>query len=203
MAESTDFSTTLVLVRSARAGDEASLDRLFERYLPRVRELAARKLGRELAGFVEIDDVVQQSMIDAFQGIGGFSDDSESEFVRWIARIVQNNVRDLSRRLQVRKGVVPLADREGSSAVGAPPAVSREPSPTQMARTSELEEIQQRALRALHPRYRAVILLREMRGLSTEQVARELGYARPETVRVKLSVAKKQLRDLMERFGVS
>ncbi len=56
------------------------------------------------------------------------------------------------------------------------------------------------ALAKLHPQYRRLILMREVRGLSYEEIADELGYARAETPRQKLTVAKKNLRALLAHF---
>lgn len=196
-----DFSTTLVQVRAARDGDREAAEQLFARYLPIVRGLAADRLGAGLRGFVEVEDVVQESMRDAFVGIDRLREESENHFLRWMVQIIENNIRDLHRRLEVRKrrGLQQLPEStDGTGLEHAIPAP--DPSPTQCVRGAEVAEAQCRALTELNPRYRRVFVMRELRGMSFEDIAAELGYARPETVRVKLAAAKRRLRELMERF---
>src|SRR5262245_24954992 len=84
------FSQTIVMVRAAQAGDRDALGGLFERYLPRVREMVSKRIGRELRGFLDIDDVVQESMKDAFLGIARFREENNKAFLGYISRIVEN-----------------------------------------------------------------------------------------------------------------
>jgi RNA polymerase sigma-70 factor (ECF subfamily) len=75
------------------------------------------------------------------------------------------------------------------------------PTPSQVARHGELERALKQALAQLPERYRQIFLMHEMRHMSHEEIAAELGYEHAKTVRVKLAVAKRKLRDLLCRFA--
>lgn len=193
------FSTTVREIRAARAGDLAAREALFARYLAPVREIVARRLGRELRQFADIEDVLQESMLDAYGRIEHFRDEADGRFIHWLAQIVENNIRDLRRRFEVRRVGANQRLSSGDTSGGVVPA-AKGPSPSQCARAAELEVAFGQALAELHPQYRRLILMREVRGLSYDEIARELGYARAETPRQKLAVAKKKLRALLARF---
>jgi RNA polymerase sigma-70 factor (ECF subfamily) len=198
------FSTTVLQIRAARDGDAAAADALFTRYAPKVRQLVERRLGGELRGFAQIDDVLQESMLDAYRGIEDFKDEGDGRFIQWLTRIVENNICDLRRRLQPRKqGLAQMPEPSSSSSGEGLAARAREPSPSEIARGDELAQVVEQALARVHPTYRKIILLREMRGLSYEEIAKELGYEHAKTARVKLSIAKTKLRREMEIFAPS
>ena len=194
------FTTTLRQIRAARAGDHAAREALFARYLAPVREIVARRLGRDLRQFTDIEDVLQESMLDAYGRIEHFRDEAEGKFIHWLAQIVENNIRDLRRRFEVRRVGANRRLSSGDTSGGIAPAAPG-PSPSQCARAAELEVAFGQALAELHPQYRRLILMREVRGLSYEEIADELDYARVETPRQKLAVAKKKLRALLARFA--
>ncbi|MEZ5962258.1 MAG: sigma-70 family RNA polymerase sigma factor [Planctomycetota bacterium] len=196
------FSTTLLQIRAARAGDQAAREALFSRYQPRVRALIEHRLGSELRGFAEIDDVLQESMLDAYRRIEHFRDEADSKFIQWLAKIVENNIRDLKRRYDVRhrRPAQPLGPASSSCGAGIDPPANGV-SPSQSARGHELEDALAQALAQLNPRYRKIILMREMRKMSYDAIADELGYVRAETPRQKLAVAKRQLRALLQHFA--
>ena len=80
------FQQTLLLIRSAQAGDEAAREQLFARYLPRVAAMAALYLGHRLARMVERDDVVQDAMMRAIGGLDDFQPQGEGAFQAFLAR---------------------------------------------------------------------------------------------------------------------
>lgn len=204
-ADDLEFSRTQALVVAAQGGDKPALEQLCAHYLPRVRAMSAELLGPELGGYVEIEDVVQISMMDAIRGIDDYSRQSEGRFVSWVARIVENNIRDLARRMRAKKRgegkVARLGDLQTGSRT-APEFPANAATPSQEARVAELARALDLALAEMNERYRRVILLR-MNGCSHEEIAKELGYGRAETARVKLSVARAQLKELLARFLAS
>ncbi|MFK0234050.1 sigma-70 family RNA polymerase sigma factor [Streptomyces vinaceus] len=78
---------TAALVAAARAGDPRAQDELVGTYLPLVYNI----VGRALNGSVDVDDVVQDTMLRALDGLGTLrSDDS---FRSWLVAIAMNRVR--------------------------------------------------------------------------------------------------------------
>ena len=83
-----DFESSVELAGLAARGDGRARDALFERYLPRVRQIVSVRMGRPLAAIHEVDDVVQESMLDAFRSLERFELRSDATFRNWMARIV-------------------------------------------------------------------------------------------------------------------
>lgn len=80
-------SHTAALVAAARAGDARAQDDLVSAYLPLVYNI----VGRALNGSVDVDDVVQDTMLRALDGLGGLRDDHS--FRSWLVAIAMNRVR--------------------------------------------------------------------------------------------------------------
>ncbi|MFB6516631.1 sigma-70 family RNA polymerase sigma factor [Streptomyces sp. NPDC056401] len=78
---------TAALVAAARAGDPRAQDDLVSAYLPLVYNI----VGRALNGSVDVDDVVQDTMLRALDGLGGLRDDHS--FRSWLVAIAMNRVR--------------------------------------------------------------------------------------------------------------
>ncbi|MCH0564155.1 MULTISPECIES: sigma-70 family RNA polymerase sigma factor [unclassified Streptomyces] len=75
------------LVTAARAGDSAAQDALVGAYLPLVYNI----VGRALNGSVDVDDVVQDTMLRALNSLGGLR--SPDSFRSWLVTIAMNQVR--------------------------------------------------------------------------------------------------------------
>lgn len=96
------------LVTDARAGDQQARERLVADYLPLVYNI----VGRALDGHADVDDVVQETMFRALDGLGGLRD--PSRFRSWLVAIAMNQIR---RRwtLQQQTATAPL-DRVAETA---------------------------------------------------------------------------------------
>ncbi|MER6332089.1 sigma-70 family RNA polymerase sigma factor [Streptomyces sp. NPDC001034] len=84
----TDAAETAALVTAAREGDAAAQDALVGAYLPLVYNI----VGRALNGSVDVDDVVQETMLRALDGLGGLR--TPERFRSWLVAIAMNQVRD-------------------------------------------------------------------------------------------------------------
>ncbi|MFD3696232.1 sigma-70 family RNA polymerase sigma factor [Streptomyces sp. NPDC058646] len=78
---------TAELVAAARAGDPRAQDALVSAYLPLVYNI----VGRALGGSCDVDDVVQDTMLRALDGLGGLR--AEESFRSWLVAIAMNRVR--------------------------------------------------------------------------------------------------------------
>ncbi|MEU7551449.1 sigma-70 family RNA polymerase sigma factor [Streptomyces sp. NPDC044571] len=78
---------TAALVAAARAGDPRAQDELVGTYLPLVYNI----VGRALNGSCDVDDVVQDTMLRALDGLGGLR--SDESFRSWLVAIAMNRVR--------------------------------------------------------------------------------------------------------------
>ena len=80
-----------------------------------------------------------------------------------------------------------------------PELVSGAADPQQVLTGSERQRVLQMSLRALSGKERAALVLRDLEGLSTEEVARALGSSEA-TVRSQISKARVKMRDFVERY---
>lgn len=188
--------TTLLLLRAARRGDRDALEALFRRYLPRVRRIVALRMGQRLLRFHAVEDVVQQALLRVFRSLERFEERSEGSFRNWIARCVENEVVDLSRRGKAQK-----RDEGRLLLVGGDPYLlsstiidRRRPPVENPGERAELESRVEEALLALPLHHREIIILRHLCEMSHREIAAELGFEREVNSRLALSRAMKRLR---------
>lgn len=175
-------------MRAAKAGDRSALESLFARYLPWLRQSVALRLGMPLRACAGIDDIVQQSLLDAFLGIHGFEPRSEGSFRNWLMTIAVNNARDTERR-ERRRPAVPLPETG---------IVGDGTSPTQGARAAELEERIEGALLALSSTHREILMLRERCAMEFAEIAAEMGFKNADTARALHHRALARLREQLD-----
>ncbi|MEU0430244.1 sigma-70 family RNA polymerase sigma factor [Streptomyces sp. NPDC006290] len=92
------------LVTAARAGDSAAQDALVSAFLPLVYNI----VGRALNGSVDVDDVVQNTMLRALDGLDGLR--TPESFRSWLVAIAMNQVRAHWRDRQLAPGTVEEAE---------------------------------------------------------------------------------------------
>ncbi len=196
---------TILQVNAAKAGNVHAREELFARYLPRVQQIVALRLNRPLREcFHDIEDLAQESLLEAFLHLDKFEQTSEGSFRNWIATIVVNNVRDASRRNSAKKRgsgkIKPLgeagSDREEST-INIP---SPDAAPSVILYANELEEARERAMLLLNQRHREAVILRHLCEMSYEEVAQVMKLNSVPAARALCHRATENLRDLMERF---
>ena len=185
------------LVRRTQEGDRDAFRELVERYQRRILGLVTGMLhDREAA-----QEVAQETFIKAFRSIDGFKGDSS--FYTWLYRIAVNLSIDHQRR-EWKKPIVDIAARvrdEDTNSPGGPAvdAMDRLPDagarfdPLAAAQNSELRESVRRAIDELTPDHKAVILLREVEGLSYEEISRVMECSKG-TVMSRLHYARRKLQ---------
>jgi RNA polymerase sigma factor (sigma-70 family) len=90
----------VALVTAAREGDPAAQDALVSAYLPLVYNI----VGRALNGSVDVDDVVQETMLRALDGLGGLR--TPERFRSWLVAIAMNEIRKHWQARQFAPGAV-------------------------------------------------------------------------------------------------
>jgi len=174
------------LVESARNGRRDAFETLVRMYHRKVFALAYGFVRDEATA----DDLAQEVFVKAYQSLPSFR--VESGFGTWIYRITVNHVKDHLRKSSRRKTV-------SLDQVGEGPAAVSDGAET---RVREREEEHRRGevfrvLETLPPKYRTILTLRDVEGLSYDEVAHILGVA-PGTVDSRLFRARKMLRNRME-----
>jgi RNA polymerase sigma-70 factor (ECF subfamily) len=177
-----------------KEGDRQALSDLFQRNTRRLAVLVHYKLNPELRRFADIDDVVQETLLEAYRDIDQFEYRKPGSFLNWLARIADHVIADLSRsqgRQKRAAQVVPF--KSESNPAGPEPVVSLTPSRI-LAEKEGLALLIAR-LDRLPDNYREAILLAKVEGLTTQQLAERLGQSR-ESVALLLHRAVKRFRAL-------
>ena len=176
------------IIRRVRAGDADAFGALVEKYGGRIQRLVRGFVRNEK----DAEDVVQDSFVKAFARLDRF--DGRSAFFTWLYRIAANTSMDHNKKVRRRPPALPLeaprGDEDGLTGI-SPPA--RGPSPLQGAMTGELRKSIDEALASLPDIYREVIVLREMEGLSYDDMSRAIGVSRG-TIESRLFRARERLR---------
>jgi len=97
-----------VLIERARSGDRAALNELLGLFRPILRAFAERVVSGRLARRMDVSDLVQDTLWEAFEALGpDFRGESEAELQRWLLQILQSNYIDAFRRhvLAMRRSV--------------------------------------------------------------------------------------------------
>jgi RNA polymerase sigma-70 factor (ECF subfamily) len=167
--------TDEALVRRFQGGDEAAFDELVERHRARIYGLVCR-----LAGPAEADDLAQDVFVAAYRSLGSFR--GEAAFGTWLYRIAVHTCSHHLRRR--RPEALELDDTE--------PDGHRERDPEARAMQRELQGVVRHAIDRLPYKLRAVIVLRDMHGMSYEEIASAVGCPIG-TVRSRLHYATQRL----------
>jgi RNA polymerase sigma-70 factor (ECF subfamily) len=173
------------LLSLAKTGDLDAFEQIVTLHERRVFALALR-----LTGSVEdAKDATQETFIRLHRKIDQI--DSGRSVGPWLYTVTVNACRDIGRERQ-RSRLVPMDDW-ASSRPATPDA-----NPESLYADQQREEQLRTVLRRLPEKERAALLLREMEGLSTEEVARILGSSEA-TVRSQVCSARIKLRKLLGR----
>src|SRR5262245_35539317 len=176
------------LIRRCLAGDVSAFEPLVERYRQRVWRLAYQVLGdRE-----EAWDCTQEAFVRAFHSLPSFR--GQSAFYTWLFRITVNVATDRQRArgAQARAfGAERVPEEEWRRITPDPGA-----GPDKAAVQSEQRERIRRALNALPPKARAIIMLSDVEGLSYREIADVLRCPIG-TVMSRLHNARKRLKGLL------
>jgi RNA polymerase sigma-70 factor (ECF subfamily) len=176
------------LVEQCRRGDAHAFARLVALHEGMVFNLAARLLGDA----EEARDASQDVFLQVYRTLGRF--EGRSTLKTWIYRIVVNNCRNRRRWWRRRRKDRSLSLESMTPADEARVADHRRrPSPYEQVRQAERARKVQTALSRLSFDHRAILLLREVEGLTCEDVAGALGLPQG-TVKSRLSRAREALR---------
>ena len=177
------------LARRAAGGDEDAFAQLVGLHEKKVYGLALRMCGNP----EDAADAAQEAFLAAWKGLPRFR--GEAGFSTWLYRLTANAAIDHLRRVKRQRGEVSL-DGGGPGL----DAVDDAPSPQAQAEETELREAVAEGLSMLSEDHRQALLLRELRGLSYEEIASELRVDLG-TVKSRISRARGSLRKILVKNG--
>lgn len=191
------------LVTLAKDGDESALNQLWKVYGARVHWIMRLRMGRELRSKLDSMDLAQDALVSALEGLGEFTYKNEGDFLRWLATIAENRLRDNLDKLHadkrdIRKEV--RFDDYGPTTSGGfvktPGPVDATTPSVIMSRKEELDKLE-KAIDQLKPEYREVIVLTKIEGLSYKEISERLGKSN-EAIRKLVSRAIVALTSVFE-----
>ena len=155
------------LVRRVQRGDSAAFDLLVRKYQHRIAAL----IGRYIADWSECQDVAQDTLIRAYRAIGSFRGDAQ--FYTWLHRIAVNTAKN---HLVAHKRRPPTDDIDVSDAEQFDSGIRLRDTdtPERELERQQMEKTVMRAVEALPEELRLAISLREVDGLSYEEIAQRM-----------------------------
>lgn len=161
-----------VLIEKSKNGDLDAFEQLVRRYEGKVYTIAYRFMGNHADAL----DLAQETFLRLYQALPGFR--GESSFMTWLYRIAANACRDEIRRQQ-KHGFLSL---DGVNSAGGEAAAvgccsagqslgAAIISPEEAVERRELNEAIQECLNSLSPEHRMVLVMREIQGMSYEEIA--------------------------------
>ncbi len=184
-----------ILVERVQRGDKSAFDTLVLKYQVKIMKL----ISRYIRDHSEVQDVAQEAFIKAYRALPRFRGDSA--FYTWLYRIAINTAKN---HLVARGRRMPNVDidaQEAEQFEGAE-GLKEYATPEQVALKDEIETTIFSAMEQLPDDLRTAITLREIEGLSYEEIAEAMecpvGTVRSRIFRAREAIDKK-LRPLIER----
>ena len=176
-----DRTEEQILVMRAQRGEQDAFRVLVERYQKLVYTLALRMLNVP----ADAEDAAQEAFLSAWKALPRFRMDAK--FSTWLYRLTVNAATDMLRRRRKEPDSLDDAERPVQAADSTD-------TPEEAAQRAERRAMVRRAIGALSENHRQILLLREVTGLSYEEIGAALKLS-PGTVRSRLARARKELRE--------
>jgi RNA polymerase sigma-70 factor (ECF subfamily) len=180
-------STGKLLIR-ARAGDDRAREALLARSREPLRRFAHGRLPSYARDLFDTDDLVQVTLIKAFQHMGTFEQRGEGAFFAYLRQITLNKIRDEIRRVSRRPGRAEFKESIASQAR----------SPVEEAIGREALERYEAALLELPEAQRGLVMMRLEMGLSYREIADSTGSPSENAARMAVARAVMRLAERMD-----
>jgi len=183
--ESNPDLVLLAAIRAVLEGDRDAFQTIMVRSERRVASVAWRILGDA----EDVREALQETYLRVYHHLGKY--DEQRDFFAWLFRISVNVCRDIDRHRRAR--------HDRFTELNGLEAMAGNDDPDDAFVRSEEIALLTRAIDALPPKERLALILRDIEGLSTEEVAEVLG-SRQSTVRVQISSARTRVRAMLDRW---
>ena len=177
-----------LLIKRAAAGDTGAFEQIMIHSQQRVMAVTWRMLGNE----ADARDASQEVFLRVYKYLGRFKQDQD--FYAWLYRITINVCRDMLKKRRHQFSLFASDHEEEAREVA-----SEQHDAEQTLMQAQRRELIIKAISTLPYKERASIVLRDMEGLSTDEVARILKSSST-TVRSQISSARKKMRDYCQQY---
>lgn len=178
-------TASLVLLERVRAGDTAALNRLMDRYLPRLSRWASGRLPRWARDLSDTDDLVQDTLIRSVANLSHFEARGEGALQAYLRGAVLNRIRDEIRKRRRSPPQTPID----------PEVAGPGQSPLDAAIGAETLARYDRALERLDPEPREAVIARIEMGCSYAEIAELLDKPSADAARMTVSRALLRLAE--------
>ena len=183
-----DTRSDAEIVQAVLDGDANAFEALVLRYQKKVYNTVLRLAG----DCAEAEDLSQEGFLKIFKGLSSFR--GESSFSTYIYRVAANTAIDALRRREAPTVRLSTENEEGEEFELALPDAG--PLPVEILESRERRQAIRAAIDALPEHHRAVIVLREMDGMSYQDIAQAMGLTEG-TVKSRINRARGRLRQLL------
>lgn len=178
------------LLSRCKTGDIDAFEQLIENHQKKVFNLALRMIGNH----EDASDLAQEVFIKVYKSIRDFKE--KASFSTWLYRITTNVCLDEIRKRKNRDLVsldedIKFDDNEIRRQVG-----SDEPGPEVLVERAEIRNVIRNAINRMPVEYKTVIVLRDIQGLSYEEIAAILSCPKG-TVKSRINRARQTLRGIL------
>jgi len=175
------------LVAQAQCGKLEAFEELVRRHT----RLMYRALIAILGDAADAQDAMQDTLLSAFKHIGGFQ--GRAKFSTWLVSIARNAALE---RLRGRRNMESLDQSETEEDCKFRPRqiAAWQENPEQSHSRTEIRQLVEKGILQLPPKYRVIVMLRDIEQLSTDEVARQLGLSVP-AVKTRLLRGRLMLRE--------
>jgi RNA polymerase sigma-70 factor (ECF subfamily) len=182
-----------LIVQQVLDGDTNAFEELVLEYEKKVYNVALRMVNNQ----EDAEDITQEAFIKAYNSLSGFRGDSK--FSVWLTRIVSNMCLDLIRSRGRRPTISLSVEDEDGENVELEISDMRQSPETLMDQQLTKESVR-RGLKQLPDEYREILLLREIQGLSYEEISAALDLE-VGTVKSRIYRGRKKLCDYLIKDG--
>jgi RNA polymerase sigma-70 factor (ECF subfamily) len=183
-----NFDEEKLLIEQAKDGDEGSFETLILSCKGKAFNIALRYMNNESDAL----DVIQESFIKIFRHLSKFN--GESKFDTWAYRIVVNTCHDFIRKSKNKYNVVPISISEEEEQPQFE-IKDQSPQPEEMILRKEESAYIVRCLEKINPDHKEIIILRDIRGFSYEEIS-EILECSMGTVKSRISRARNKLKEV-------
>lgn len=179
-------------IKKCQAGDIDAFEKLVSLYENKILNYCYRMLGNR----TDAEDATQEVFVKLYRFVNSFT--GQSAFSTWLYKIASNVCLDMLRKSKKHADTVSLHQQNSEGEEFLLHVEDKGYTPYESAQMSEAQRVLFAALSALGEEQRRVVVLRDIEGLSYEEIAQITGTA-PGTVKSRINRARQALQKILEK----
>ena len=181
-----------IMIEKAKSGDMAAFEQLVLKYQSIIYNTAYKICSNPEDAY----DITQETLLKIYKNIKYF--EGKSKFTTWIYRIVTNTALDFIKKHK-KANIYSLNAEMGEDGDSYIDKIQdNSPTPQELVESAETQKLVQEAMDKLSPNHKAVLVLRDINGLSYEEIAQVLMCSEG-TVKSRLNRARNALYEIISK----